>query len=144
MILHFEGLRHILLLTAYAWTSDTMCGKIDSTFLGIISITVRSSTNFYHCAWRGKQWMWREKKHWSHNGKTIFFCESISFFLELFLNSNRAYFAWFTGIKISLGMSGGHWKNQIFQKLGASHSWFARSSVRSPYVPCGLITMGNA
>ena len=45
MIFHFEGLRHILLLTAYAWTFDTMCGKIDSTFLGIISITVRSSTN---------------------------------------------------------------------------------------------------
>ena len=43
--LTFEGLRHILLLTAYACTSDTMCGKIDSTFLGIISITVRSSTN---------------------------------------------------------------------------------------------------
>ena len=45
MILHFEGLRHILLLTAYAWTSDTMYGKIDGTFLGTISITVRSSTN---------------------------------------------------------------------------------------------------
>ena len=41
-----------MLLTAYAWTSDTMYGKIDGTFLGIISITVRSSTNLA----RGSQW----------------------------------------------------------------------------------------
>ena len=41
-----------MLLTAYAWTSVTMYGKIDGTFLGIISVTDTSSTNLA----RGSQW----------------------------------------------------------------------------------------
>ena len=41
-----------MLLTAYAWTSDTIYGKIDGTVLGIILLTISSSTNLA----RGSQW----------------------------------------------------------------------------------------